>query len=101
ELNQEARNMNQGENDNWLEELEKLAKMPKVVGIGEIGMDYYRYQSNGIVDKRLQQEIFEAQLALAHRLDLPIQIHNRHAGDDILAILEHHKNLLRSDDPGM
>lgn len=107
-LNQEARIVNQGGEDSdgqnpdsWIEELEKLARMPKVVGIGEIGMDYYRYQSNGIVDKRLQKEIFEAQIELAHRLNLPIQIHNRHAGQDIIAILKHHTNLLKRDNPGM
>lgn len=85
----------------WLKELEKLATMPKVVAIGEIGMDYYRYQSNGIVDKNLQREIFETQLELAHRLHLPIQIHNRHAGNDVVAILKHHKNLLMRENPGM
>lgn len=87
--------------DEWITELKKLAQMPKVVGIGEIGLDYYRYQSNGIVDVPLQKEVFEAQLQLAHDLDLPIQIHNRHAGKDILEILEHHRNLLKSDNPGM
>lgn len=86
---------------NWLEELEALAKKPKVVGIGEIGLDYYRYQSNGIVNPVLQKEFFEAQVELAHRLNLPLQIHNRHAGKDILEILEHHKSLLKSDYPGM
>ncbi len=87
--------------DEWLKKLEILAKQPKVVGIGEIGLDYYRYQSNGIVDVPLQKEVFEAQLELAHRLNLPIQIHNRHAGKDILEILRHHKNLLKTDYPGM
>lgn len=87
--------------DNWIKQLEYLARQPKVVGIGEIGMDYYRYQSNGIVNPTLQKEIFEAQIELAHRLGLPIQIHNRHAGKDVLEILNHHKNLLNSDNPGM
>ena len=41
----------------WLEDLGKLAKNSKVVGIGEIGMDYFSYKSNDIVDpeKRLNQ----------------------------------------------
>src|SRR5882757_7802602 len=38
------------ENTNWLNELEELTKHPKTVGIGEIGMDYFSYKSNGIVD---------------------------------------------------
>lgn len=87
--------------DGWLKELEQLAKEPKVVGIGEIGLDNYRYQSNGIVDPKLQKEIFEAQIELAHRVNLPIQIHNRHAGKEVLEILRHHKNLLRTENPGM
>lgn len=84
----------------WLEQLKKLAQEKKVVAIGEIGLDYYRYQSNGIVDIPLQKQIFEAQLQLAYDLKLPIQIHNRHAGKDIVEILHHHKNLLRQI-PGM
>ncbi len=84
---------------NWLEELEQLALQPKVVAIGEIGMDYYRYQSNGIVDVKLQKEIFEKQIVLAHKVGLPLQIHNRHAGKDVIEILRHHKNLLLRDKP--
>lgn len=85
----------------WLNKLETLARHPKVVAIGEIGMDYYSYQSNGIVDPALQKEVFEAQIELAHKANLPIQIHNRHAGKDVLEILRHHKNLLKRDTPGM
>jgi len=81
--------------------LEDLTEKPKVVAIGEIGLDYYRYQSNGIVDPTTQKEFFEAQLVLAHKVGLPIQIHNRHAGKDIIEILKHHKNLLKTDVPGM
>lgn len=84
----------------WLEDLESLAKQQKVLAIGEIGMDNYRYQSNGIVDPPLQKQIFEAQIALAHKLKLPLQIHNRHAGREILEVLNAHKNLL-VDPPGM
>lgn len=84
----------------WLEQLENLAKKPKVLAIGEIGLDYFSYKSNDVVDPKLQKEVFEVQIELAHKLKLPLQIHNRHAGKDILEILNHHKNLLQ-DPPGM
>jgi len=86
--------------DNWLEELKKLTTHPKVVAIGEIGLDYYKYQSNGIVDPEIQKQVFVSQLQLASEVNLPIQIHNRQAGDDILAILKTNKNLLL-EKPGM
>lgn len=72
---------------NYLDELEKLAKQPKVVAIGEIGLDYYSYSSNGVVDPNLQKEIFVEQIKLAIKLKLPIQVHNRQAGQDILDVL--------------
>jgi TatD DNase family protein len=87
--------------ENWVEELENLAKQPKVVAIGEIGLDYFSYKSNGIVEPKLQKELFEAQIDLAHHVGLPLQIHGRHAGKDILEILTHHKNIIQTDHPGM
>lgn len=86
--------------DDWVKALEKMTKNPKVVGIGECGLDYYSYQSNGIVEPKLQKEIFETQIELAHRAGLPLQIHNRQAGEDVIEILKYHKNLLQSV-PGM
>lgn len=86
--------------DNWLKDLEEITKNPKVVGIGECGMDYYSYKSNSIVDKKLQKEIFIKQIELAYKLKLPLQIHNRHAGKDILEILSSHKSYLLNP-PGM
>lgn len=86
--------------ENWISELEKIAKHPKVVGIGECGLDYYSYKSNGIVDPKIQREVFIAQIELAHKLKLPLQIHNRHAGEDVIKILKERKHLLRSV-PGM
>jgi TatD DNase family protein len=84
----------------WLSQLEKLANHKKVLAIGEIGLDYFSYQSNGIVDPKLQKKVFIEQINLAHKLNLPLQIHNRHAGEDILDILESNKHLLL-DPPGM
>src|SRR3990167_8528469 len=86
--------------DGWDKELEKLAKDKKVVAIGEIGLDYYRYEGSGVVDPKLQKKVFEAQIELAHKLNLTLQIHNRHAGEDIVEILKHHKNVLKNP-PGM
>lgn len=85
---------------NWLEQLEKIARLPKVIGIGECGLDYFSYKSNGIVDPNIQKEVFASQIELSHKLNLPLQIHNRHAGEDVIAMLKHRKHLLKSV-PGM
>jgi TatD DNase family protein len=84
----------------WISELEKLAKQPKVVAIGECGLDYFEYRSNGIVDPKLQREVFIKQIELSIKLKLPLQIHNRHAGRDVTDILENYKNDLL-ELPGM
>lgn len=84
----------------WIEELEKLTHHPKVLAIGEIGLDFYSYASNGIVDPTLQEKVFIEQIKLAHRASLPLQIHNRQAGEEIIKILEQNKNLLQKA-PGM
>lgn len=86
--------------ENFLKDLEILGRQKKVVAIGEIGMDYYAYTSNGIVDPAHQKKIFIQQLELAHTLKLPLQIHNRHAGEEIIKILKTHKSLLHNP-PGM
>lgn len=85
---------------NWLEKLEELAKKEKVIGIGEIGMDYFNYKSNGIVTKDLQEDAFRKQIELSIRLSLPLQIHTRLAWDDTLSILTDYKNELQKV-PGM
>lgn len=84
----------------WLENLGKIATDEKVIGIGEIGLDYYRYKSNGIVDKKIQEETFRKQIELSIELKLPLQIHNRLAWDDTLGILLEYKSQLQ-ESPGM
>ena len=64
----------EGGGEGWIEQLENIAKHPKVVGIGECGMDYYRYKSNDIVASKLQKEVFIKQIGLTYKLKLPLQI---------------------------
>lgn len=85
----------------WLEKLEEMLKQQKVVGVGEIGMDYFSYKSNGIVEKNLQEKIFIQQIELAHMYNKPLQIHNRLAGEDVIEILKTHRHLLKNEYPGM
>jgi TatD DNase family protein len=66
-----------------LKELRTLARHPKVVAIGEIGLDYYKDYS----PRPAQRQAFAAQLALAAELELPIIVHSREALDDVLAAL--------------
>ena len=68
---------------NWIQTIEQSAKLPRVVALGEIGLDYYRKFG----DKKSQIELFMTQLDMAAKLNLPVIIHNREAGKDVLDIL--------------
>ena len=68
---------------NWLQIVEQSVSLPRSVAIGEIGLDYYRKFG----DKKSQIELFITQLDLANKLNLPVIIHNRDAGHDVLDIL--------------
>jgi TatD DNase family protein len=87
---------------NWLDELEKMSANGKVVGIGECGLDYFNYKSNGIVNPDTQKDIFMKQIELAIKTRLPLQIHSRteKARVEVLDILDGFKNKLQSP-PGM
>ena len=65
----------------WLTE---QLKRPKVIGLGEIGLDYYWDKT----DREIQKKWFRAQLALAKELDRPVVIHSREAAQDTMEILK-------------
>ena len=67
-----------------IEQIEKIAQSTKIVGIGEIGLDYYWNKEN----KELQKKAFINQIKLADKMDLPIIIHTREAVMDTIQILK-------------
>lgn len=69
--------------DEDLKWIEELSSHPKVVGIGETGLDYHWDKS----PKEVQQQLFRKQIHLAQKLNLPIIIHNRDATADVVQIL--------------
>lgn len=73
-------------NEDYLEELKALASSDKVVGIGEIGLDYH-YAG----DKEKQKKFFVEQIELANYLNLPIVVHSRDAMGDTIEILKEHR----------
>ena len=73
--------------DSDLLELKSLLKEEKVIGIGEIGLDYYWVKDN----KEKQIELFEKQLKIAEELNLPVVIHSRDATEDTIKTLSKYK----------
>lgn len=70
--------------DKIADRIRELAKHPKVVAIGEIGLDYYWDKS--FVEE--QKEMFKKQIILANELNLPIVVHDREAHKDSIDILK-------------
>src|SRR5699024_6247557 len=63
---------------------DRLSKHPKVVALGEMGLDYHWDKS----PKDVQEDVFRQQIRLAKRLNMPIIIHNRKATDDVIRVLQ-------------
>jgi len=76
----------EGATDEIWAKLLLLAKQPKVLAWGEIGLDYYRDLS----PRSIQKEVFIQQIKLANEVGLPIVIHNRDAHQDVLEIVKAH-----------
>jgi TatD DNase family protein len=70
-----------------LETLCDWARRPRVIAIGETGLDYYRLEGRSIADMEWQRERFRVHIRAGRRLDLPLVIHTRNASDDTLAVL--------------
>lgn len=66
-----------------IEKIDSLDKIPKIVAVGEIGLDYHYNE-----DKDMQKDAFKLQINLANKYNLPIVIHTREAVMDTLEILK-------------
>lgn len=73
----------------WIERMEEIAVRPKVVAIGECGLDYHAFNGVSISDeqRKIQQEGFRDHLELAKRIGKPIVIHARESYGDVLDIV--------------
>ncbi|NDC60773.1 MAG: TatD family deoxyribonuclease [Betaproteobacteria bacterium] len=78
----------EGVQEPTLEDLLRIGQSPKVVGIGETGLDYYRLGNRSVTDMHWQRERFRRHIRAARQLGLPLVIHTRSASADTLAILK-------------
>lgn len=78
-------------NENAIQSIRKLARSPKVVAIGEIGLDYYWDKT----PRDFQAKIFYEQLQLAVELEKPVIIHSRDANEDTYEMLIRWQNKLK------
>jgi TatD DNase family protein len=73
-----------------LSEAENLARVPSIVGLGEIGLDYHHFRS----PKPEQMNLFRAMLEIAAAVKIPVIIHDRNAHHDVLEILSDFRSRL-------
>jgi len=78
---------NEGVTEPTLDDLLQRASLPRVVAIGETGLDYYRLGERTLADMHWQRERFRTHIRAARQLQKPLVIHTRSASDDTLAIL--------------
>lgn len=76
-----------GESFNY-DDYKKLVEDPKVVAIGECGLDYFRIEGDEAEAKRRQKVAFEAQIELAKEVKKPLMIHCRNAFHDLIDVLK-------------
>ena len=78
---------NEGVLEPTLDDLLSRAKLPRIVAIGETGLDYYRLNGRSIADMAWQRERFAVHIRAARATGLPLVVHTRSASADTLAVL--------------
>jgi TatD DNase family protein len=78
---------NEGVREPSVDDLLALARLPRVVAIGETGLDYYRLAGRSLADMEWQRERFRVHIRAARTSGLPLIVHTRSASQDTLAIL--------------
>ena len=78
---------NEGVQEPSVDDLVSRSKLPRVVGIGETGLDYFRLGERTVADMAWQRERFRVHIRAAKQTGLPLVIHTRQASEDTLAIL--------------
>jgi TatD DNase family protein len=78
---------NEGVTEPTLDDLLVRGRLPRVVAVGETGLDYYRLNGRSVADMAWQRERFRVHIRAARQLAKPLVIHTRSASDDTLAVL--------------
>lgn len=78
---------NEGVREPGVDDLLRLGALPRVVAIGETGLDYYRLDGRSIEQMQWQRERFAVHIRAARRSGLPLVVHTRSAAADTLALL--------------
>lgn len=73
--------------------MSELVSNPKVVAIGECGLDYFRLEGESLEEKQRQKQLFEQQIQFALKHEKALMLHCRSAYDDVLNILESYKKV--------
>jgi TatD DNase family protein len=82
---------NEGVAEPTVDELVRLARKPRVVAIGETGLDYFRLGDRSVADMQWQRNRFSVHIEASRLMNLPLVIHTRSASDDTLSILREHQ----------
>ena len=78
---------NEGVAEPSLDDLLRLGRLPRVVAVGECGLDYYRLAGRSVADMAWQRDRFRVHIEAARRLAKPLVVHTRSASVDTLALL--------------